>query len=161
REIAIIWTSVGITCVPASLAALALAVFAGPLATQVMRLPAALQDEAVFGLRLAAVGFVARSISGVLNTPQLVRLRMDLSTWITAGMAIVQHCLVIAMLVLGGGFAGSVAVVMSICIATALVNAVVSRRLLPRLYHVVLDRALIAPLLRFGVGVVLSSLAAM
>jgi len=60
---------------------------AAPLATHALRLPPNLVPTTIIALRLTALGFVGRTLANVFNTPQLVRLRLDLFTIVTTGRA--------------------------------------------------------------------------
>jgi O-antigen/teichoic acid export membrane protein len=160
-EVAVIWTSLLIALVPALLAALALAALAGQLVEQALHLPSHLHREAALAIQLAAVGFVARCVSGVINTPQLVRLRMDLHTLIIAGTGVAQILLVPLVLFLGGGLVGAVAVITGSAIVAVLIQAATSASLLPQLLRPRISRSLMRPLTSFGGSLVISSLAAM
>lgn len=158
-ENAVVWTALLISFGLAASSALMLALFADPLVERVLRLPEHLHREAVFALRLAAIGFVARSVSGVLNTPQVVRLRMDLNALITTGTGVAQICFIPLVLLLGGGLVAAVSVTAGAAVITALAHLVVSGQLLPRLFKPRISSALIKPLMKFGSGLVVSSLA--
>lgn len=160
-EVAVVWTSLLIALAPAVLAALVFALSAKSVVIQVLRIPDHLHNEAILALRLAAVAFLARAASGVLNTPELVRLRMDLSAYINSGTAAAQNLLIPIALLLGGNLVTAVIVMASMAIACALFHLIVSWRLQPRLLHPRINPALIKPLARFGKGLVLSSLAGM
>jgi O-antigen/teichoic acid export membrane protein len=125
EEASVVWTALTLSLIPSMIAALALALAARPLVEHALRLPDHLQGAAVIALRIAAVGFVARAVSGVLNTPQLTRLRIDLYTLINSGSAVVQVALVPIILALGGGLVGAVTVVSGMTIATLIAHAVV------------------------------------
>ncbi|MGH9143414.1 MAG: oligosaccharide flippase family protein, partial [Thermoanaerobaculia bacterium] len=159
-EATAIWSALAIAAVPAATIALALALGARPLVEQVLRLPAGLHQPAVVAVRLAALGFLARAIAGVLNTPAVVRLRMDLVVLITAGTATGQIVLVPVVLYLGAGLTGAVKVVAGTAIAAALLFAVIGMRLLPQLRRPHISGALLKPLARFGGALVVSSIAA-
>jgi O-antigen/teichoic acid export membrane protein len=119
-ESAVIWSSLAIAAVPSAMVALALAVGARLLVEQGLRLPAYLQASAVIAVRLAALGFLARTVAGVLNTPAMVRLRMDLVVLVTAGTSVGQILLVPVVVFLGGGLTGAVTVVAGAGVAAAL-----------------------------------------
>lgn len=158
-EAAVIFTSLLIALVPALLVAAVFAALAGPLVEQALRLPSHLHQEAVVAIRLAAAGFVARCVSGVINTPQLVRLRMDLHTLISSGTGAAQIFLIPIVLFLGGGLVGAAAVITAGAIAAALIHAVTSASLLPQLLRPRISRSLIRPLTGFGGSLVISSIA--
>src|SRR5262249_19261716 len=161
NEATIVWTSVLIAAFPTATFAALLASLAGPLVQHALRLPSPIENTAVTALRLAALGFFAGSIAGVLNSPQLVRLRMDLTTFVSAGAAILQNCLIPFLLLLGWGLISVVGAMVGVRVASLLANAIISQRLLPNLLPPRIDLALIKPLLRFGGGLVASALAGM
>jgi O-antigen/teichoic acid export membrane protein len=156
EENAVIWTSLLVSVGPALLAALLLTLLARLLVVQALKLPEHLHGEAILALRLAALGFVARVIAGVMNTPQLVRLRNDSNTAITLGSGVLQICLAPVVLLLGGRLVSIVLLASSASILAALLHIVVSRRFLPALLRPKIKSDLIGPLARFGSGVVVS-----
>jgi O-antigen/teichoic acid export membrane protein len=158
-EVAVIWTSLVIAFLPAVLIAFGLALFSEPLIIHVLRLPAHLLGQAELALRLAALGFVARTVSNVLNTPQLVRLRMDLYSMIFAGAGVAQIFLAPVALLLWGTLSGMVGVITGVSLVTVLVQLIVSRRLLPGLLRPRINPDFAKPLIRFGGALVISSLA--
>ncbi len=159
EEASVIWTSLLIAFVPSALFALALFFFAGFLVEQILQLPVFLQEEAILALRLAAIAYVARTIANVLNTPQLVRLRLDLNILITVGTSVLQIALVPVVLVLGGGLVSAVAVMMGATLANMIIHGIVSQRLLPSLSRPRISSSLLRPLMIFGGGLVVSTLA--
>ena len=159
-EAAAIWTSLLLAIIPAATVALALILGARPLVERGLRLPPNLHDAAVICVRLAAIGFLARAIAGVLNTPAIVRLRMDLYVSILSGTAVVQIVLVPIVIYFGGGLTGSATVVAGAAIATALLFAIVGVRLLPALRRPHIDRELLHALAKFGGALVVGTIAA-
>lgn len=160
-EVAVVWTSLLIASVPATLAALTFIFLAEPVVVRLLRIPAHLHNEAILALRVTAVAFVARTAASVLNTPQLVRLRMDLSAYINSGALALQNLLIPVALMLRGNLVTVVSVIAAFAIAAALSHLVVSRRLQPLLFQPRIDSSLVKPLMRFGGGLVISTLAAM
>jgi O-antigen/teichoic acid export membrane protein len=161
EEASVVWTALALSFIPSMVAALALALAARPLVEHALRLPDHLQGVAVIALRIAAIGFVARAVSGVLNTPQLTRLRMDLYTMINSGSAVAQLALVPVALASGGGLVGGVTVMAGVAVVMVLLHAYVFSRFLPGLMKPRISSALIANLLSFGSPVVVSTLAGM
>jgi len=157
-EAAVVWTSLLITIVPATVVMLIVILAARLLVSNLFSVPQYLQPEAAIVLQLTAIGFVARIFAEIFNTPQLVRLRLDLFTYVSMGTLIVQHGCVVIVLVKGGGLLGATGVVTSCSLILALMHVWVSRTLLPSLFRPRIDVKLIKPLLRFGSGVVLSTL---
>jgi O-antigen/teichoic acid export membrane protein len=150
REAAVVWTSLLIASVPALLAAACLILTTQPLVVQILRLPPHLHDSTIDCFRLAALTFVARNFAGILNTPQLVRLRLDIHALIQSSGNVVQVGLVPVVLALGGRLRGAVTVGTIIALITLLIQARVSLCLLPKLRLPRIERALIGPLLRHG-----------
>ncbi len=158
-EAAVVWTSLLLALVPAALVSGSLMLIAAPLVEHALKLPASLQTAATLALRIAALGFVFRVIAGVMNTPQLVRLRMDWNALVTSGCLTAQVLLVPLVLVAGAGLVGAVSVIAGMALVSALLQALIARRLLPRLARPQITRPLIKPLAGFGAGLVTSSLA--
>lgn len=160
NEAAIVWTALFIALIPSAAVAAGLALFSDFLVSDALRLPVYLQNAASVALMLAAAGFLFRTAALVFNTPQLVRLRMDLATAITAGTGVLQIITVPMVLWRGGGLVGAAATVAVFSFINLLCNIAVSRRLLPNLFSFKLQKALTAPLAKFGGMLVLSSIAA-
>jgi len=160
-EAAVVWTSLVVALVPATIVAGVLALSAKMIVVSGLHLPEHLQRTAALALQLAAVGFIARTVSGVFNTPQLVRLRMDLNTLIATGISVAQGSLIILALLCGGGLVAASAVIVGVACVSMLAQAFVSQRLLPCLSRPKIKRELFRPLIRFGGALVVSSLAGM
>ncbi|HVQ40052.1 MAG TPA: oligosaccharide flippase family protein, partial [Pyrinomonadaceae bacterium] len=156
-----VWTALLIAAGPALLVALTLMFGARPLVQQVLRLPVYLHEPGIIALRLAALGFVARALAGVINTPELVRLRMDLLVLINTGTLVGQILLVPVVLFLGGGLTGAVATIASAGLLAAILHTLVSMRLLPSLRRPRVSQAMVKPLARFGGAMLISALAGM
>jgi O-antigen/teichoic acid export membrane protein len=155
-EAAAIWAGLLLGALPATLAATALAAGASPL-LRALHVPAHLQDEATIALRLAAIGIVARVVTGVFNTPQLVRLRMRLHAAVTTAGSVLQIAGIPVALSLGAGLVGAGAVIAGVGIVTAVCQTLIARRILPRLARPRFERRLFGRLARFGGAIVVSS----
>jgi O-antigen/teichoic acid export membrane protein len=156
REAAVVWTAFALGVVPSATIALILWFFAGDIAVGFLRLDGGSAHEATVSLRIASVGFFARAIGGIFNTPQLVRMRWDLNVAITSGGATVQVLIVPVVLALGGGLIEAVLASTAVGIATTALHVAVSSRLQPLLWPPSFDAALIRPLARFGGLMVMS-----
>ena len=157
EESRVVWTSVLISLFPVLTFAAMFVFGASALADGVFRLPQDKHTEAVAALRVAAVVLVATAASGVFNTPQIVRLRVGLNSAITLTATVTQVCLILTALCLGGRLLAVVGVMGAVAVSTACVHFFVSSRLLPTMLKPVLDRRLIRPMARFGMGVVASA----
>jgi len=160
-EATAIWSALLIAIVPATIVALILTIGARPFVEYGLRLPTDLQTPAVIVVRLAVLGFLARTVAAVLNTPAVVRLRMDLVVLVISGTSVAQILLVPVVLVLGGGLTGAVMVVAGAAVATALAFGVIGARLLPAFRRPRISSDLLKALARFGGGLLVSSIVAM
>ena len=158
-EAAAIWSALVLALVPATLVGTALFTLARPLIVQGLRLPPSLHYAGIFCVRLAAIGFIGRSVSGVLNTPALVRLRIELLVPVTSGAALLQIVFVPIVLYLGAGLEGAAVVVACAAILPAVLNAVISLKLLPALRRPRVRKELLSALARYGGALVVSLLA--
>ena len=86
-EAEVIWTSILIALLGSLVVAGLLVLAADRLLAGPFNLSPELRTVGVISLRLAAVGMVARSLANVLNTAQLVRLRLDINAGINSGTA--------------------------------------------------------------------------
>jgi len=156
-----VWTALLLAAGPALLVSLTLILGARPLVEKAFRLPPHLQEPGMIALRLAALGFVARAVAGVMNTPELVRLRMDLLALINTGTLVGQILLVPVVVFLGGGLSGAVATIAASGLLAAMLHTIVSMRLLPNLRRPRVSRAMVKPLARFGSAMLISAFAGM
>ena len=154
EEVAIVWTSLLIVSIPSLLAAAALFSLAPTLVIDWLRLPAHLCGDAVIAFRLAAGAFLAKTFAGVINTPQLARLRLGAFTLINSGTNVAQVLTVLLVLLLGGGLVSAVAVIAAASILSLVLNTLVSVHLLPDLTRPRFSWSLVRPLLKFGGAVI-------
>lgn len=68
--------------------------------------------DASLALRIAAVTFVISLLSGIFNTPQLTRLRMDLNTFVNVVSRVIGLIFLPVVLYLGYGIVGAVTVLL-------------------------------------------------
>lgn len=161
-EAGVIWTALIVLSAPTAIAAGALFVASGWLADHVLHVPPALQPDTVWALRFAALAFVARAFSGVLSTPHLVRLRLDLATGITNAGAVLQIVTVPVLLWwFDAGLVGAVTVIAVLALLVAAAHGSVAWRLVPELARPRLVGNLLRPLLRYGTSTTVMISAAM
>jgi O-antigen/teichoic acid export membrane protein len=130
----------------------------GPLVRQVLRIPSHLQATTLTTLRLGAVILIASAMSGILNTSQIVRLRMDLNSRITMTASFTQLVCLLAAVWLGGKVIAVLCVLAVLTTGVAVANAVISSRLSPGVMRPRIDPRLIPPMARFGIGIVATAL---
>ena len=123
--------------------------------------PEHLHGEASLALKFAAVTFVLNLLNGILNTPQLTRLRMDLNTLINAAFRIVGLIAVPIAIYLGFGILGAILVLMLSALLTLAGHIFASSRLLPHLINLTLEIGTVRSLIKFGIAWVWATIAGM
>jgi O-antigen/teichoic acid export membrane protein len=122
--------------------------------------PENFQFTASIALKIASISFVLGLLGLVLNTPMLARLRMDLNSVTSAVPKILLAAITPIVVYLGGGVVGAVWVGFFAAALGLGAVAYFSGRLLPGLYRLSVDRGFFRPLLKFGGGWVIGSVAA-
>ncbi len=158
REGRIIYTAALITVITSMPIALCIFFFSNLLLT-LFKVPAHLRGEAILALKLASFTFVINLLCGILNTPQLTRLRMDLNTYINAGTRIVGYIATPIMISTGFGVVGGVATLLIVSLICLVSHIFVFRYLLSDLPYLAIDRSIIRPLLKYGKGLVTAGVA--
>ncbi len=130
-------------------------------AVGLFNVPDHFRTEANIALKLAAVTFVINFLNGIFNTPQLTRLRMDLNTFVSSGFRMLGLVATPVTIYLGGGIIGAAAVLLAVSMLTLAANLFVSGKLLNELLKFKLDRTAARPMLKFGLGLVGASAAAL
>ncbi len=129
--------------------------FSGWIVGDLLKVPVHLYSQASVALKITSAAFLLSVISGVVNTPQLSRMRMDLNVLINAGSKILMILITPVVLYFGGGIVEATIVAFGAALAILLGNIFVSGRLLPELYKPTISNAFIKPLMKFGGNVVL------
>ena len=160
-ERSVVVTALLIACGSAAVSAVALGLAASALTTRVLEVPEDLRGATVVSLQLAALGFFVRSAANVLNTPQLVRLRMGVYTAISTTGSLLQILLAPVAIAFGFGLIGAVTGIVLATLALASMHFMASNRLLPRLLAGRPSLVLARRFVSFGSGLVVSSLAGM
>ncbi len=155
-----LWTSLLAGFVPSLLVALLMLGLAPRVVHEFFGgVPEPLQGPMTLGLQIGAFAFVLRTISSVFNSPLLARMRLDLNTLISYGGIVAQIALVPLALKLGG-LAWGTAVSLGVWIITGTIYTWLTARLLPGSLRPVLDRELLRPIVRMGIGTLVMALAA-
>src|SRR4051794_27057048 len=159
EEARVIWTSLAVAVGPLLLIYLAWVLLAGSIPTRLFSFSESLAPEFSTAVRWSATVFLVRAISGVFNTPQLVRLRFDTYTVVNSGSFIAQILLTPVVVAYGGGLLQVIQLIVLCSLGALCAHVVLGLRLLPALRKPTFGRELAWPLLLFGGGVVLSYLA--
>ena len=139
--------------------ALVLFAFSGPLMTGWFRVPESLETAAVVGLQITCLTFVLTVLTGVVNTPMLTRLRMDLNVAATALPKILLGVVTPIVIFLGGHIIGATIATLFIAAFSLTLTILLSYRLLPEMMSAPFDTRFLRPMLRFGGGWIVAMLA--
>ncbi len=156
REAEVIWTGISVSTLLGAIVAVPMIAFAPAICDWFLHVGSPLRGQAIVALRIVGIAFLLRNIAGVLNTPQLVRLRFDTYTAITSGAMLLQIVLTPIILWLGGKLTTIAAMIAALNLLALSLHFVVGRHLLPRLWPPRLNPALFKPLFKFGALIVLS-----
>ncbi len=115
-----------------------------------LNVPEHLQADATLALRFTSITFVLHFLSGIFNTPQLTRIRMDLNTLVTVGFRSAGLIATPLVLFFGGGIAAAMFALLIASFLTLVGHLIVSRRLLPELFEFTIESGAIRPMLRYG-----------
>jgi O-antigen/teichoic acid export membrane protein len=159
EEAKVIWTSLAVAIGPLLLIYIAWVALAGSIPTRLFTISNSLAPEFSTAVRWSATVFLVRAVSGVLNTPQLVRLRFDSYTIINSGCLVLQILLTPVVIFRGGGLLQVIQLIVVCSFVALCAHVVLGVRLLPALKKPVFGRELAWPLILFGGGVVLAYLA--
>lgn len=125
----------------------------------IFNVPEHFHVEAAMALRIAAVTLVVNFMCGIFNTPQITRLRMDLNTFINAGTRILGLIAIPIVLYLGLGIIGAVTMLLAASALNLFGQIAVGIGLLPKLRSFSVERSMLRPIVRFGLGLTGASLA--
>jgi O-antigen/teichoic acid export membrane protein len=160
-ESAVVWTSLGIICVTTASAAAAMTIGAHMVLQDLMHVRGRLLPSGVTALRIGCLVFAVQAASGVVNTPQLVRLRWRQWTLVsTAANLVLAIGTPVALVVLSGGVVTASAVCLAAAALALLGNGLLAARLQPALRYPRWDRALMKQLLGYGGALTVAGLAA-
>jgi O-antigen/teichoic acid export membrane protein len=115
--------------------------------------------EASLALKIAAATFVITFLNGIFNTPQLARLRMDLSTLVNSGSRILGLAATVVVVLNGGGVVEIVLCLAIASFAALIGHLVISQRLVKFLYELSIDPKSFWPMFVFGGNLFLSFIA--
>lgn len=158
RESEVIWTSAGLS-VSLGLLVSAFVIVASPLiCDRLLHLDASLRQQGIPALRIIAGTFLLKNLAGVLNTPQLIRLRFDTYTAISSGGVLAQIILTPVVLWMGGNLVAVAIMIAVVNAAVVFLHFVMGWKLLPQLWPPAVDRHLVKPLFTFGGTAVFSAI---
>jgi len=159
-EVSAVYTSLLITVGVTSLLAAVVGLEAGNL-LGLFHINVHQRSEGVGALRIICAISVCNAVIGILNTPQIIRLRWRPYTAITTGAGVIGTVGAPVVLRLFGGGIEVVSIVVLFASCVAVVgNLILAVRLQPALRHIHIDRETMHRLLSYGIGLTISGIAA-
>jgi O-antigen/teichoic acid export membrane protein len=158
-ESSAIWTAATIATFTSLIFAIPVFILSGHI-MDALNVPSAMWAEGTTALRIAIVAFVFSLLGNIFNTPQLARLRMDLNSVVGGVSRVLAALAVPTVIYFGGGIVGATAAGLVVAVLTLGVHFAISRRLLIELAKPKFNPALIRPMLKFGLGLMISGVAA-
>ena len=124
-----------------------------------LKVPQIWHVQASVGLKITSIAFIVGIFSGIFNTPQLSRLRMDLNARVNLVPKVLLPIVTVVVLYFGGGIIGAAWVTLFAAIVGLIGHIFFSGRLLPALYRLSIDSSSIKPLLKFGGSLLIALIA--
>lgn len=160
KEAEVIRTAALLGFATTTISAAVVFLFSDTIVIELLKIPEQFQYQAGLCFKFASVSVVLRALASIFNTPQLVRLRMDLVTLITVSSNLIQVISILAILFWGGTIVEVVFLMTCISLIVLIATIVVSGRLLPEIYARTIDKSSTRNLLKFGGGLLIASIAA-
>jgi O-antigen/teichoic acid export membrane protein len=130
----------------------AILILFSPTIIELFNIPDEFKSDATLALRFAAITFVVTLLIPVFSSPQLARLRMDLTTLINSGWRIAGAIGTLIVLAWGGGLAAVTFVLMITAIAALALQFIVSGKLNGHLFGSSIEREALGVILPFGLN---------
>lgn len=161
KESKVVWTACFIASIPVIIVCILLVIFSDKIMYDFFSVAQGYREAASIGLKLTAVAFVFSTMSTIVNTPQLSRLKMHLNVLVNAGPKFLMTCMTPFVLYFGFGIEGATLWACCIALLILILNFSMSVKLLPQLKNISIDKRLFSPLLSFGKGIVVYAIALM
>ena len=160
RERAVVWTSLALATVPASIFVGGTIIAAPFLVAQFFKdLPPELQAPTILALRIAALGFGVRMGTHIFNSPLLARLRLDWNTILIGGFTLLQIAVLPLVMKSGGLVWGALwFTFISVLLTLTLYGA--TSRVVSGAARPLVSRELAGPLIRYGGPAFIAAIAA-
>lgn len=159
-ESSVVWTALGLIAVTTGCVATAVALAAQPILASLLHVERGLVTAGTVALRIGCAIFVLQSVAGIVNTPQVVRLRWRPWTVLTTSVNLLSTVAApVALAVFGGGVTTVAVVNLAVSILLVAGNLVLAVRLQPALLHPTFDKAVFRGLLGYGGALTVAGLA--
>ncbi|MBK8809922.1 MAG: flippase [Acidobacteria bacterium] len=158
-EAAIVWTASAVALTSSLFVAVPIFLFSDWIVSVWFNIPEQYCRISSLGVKITSVSFVFAILSGVVNTPLLARLRMDLNTLVTALPRVFMGIATPIVLYLGGFVLEAVWIAFLAAVLALVGTLFSSFRLLPEILRPRLNREMIGPMLRFGGGWLIAMIA--
>ena len=156
----IVWTASAVAGLSTILIAIPLFLFSWEI-VRYFNVPEQYLLEGSIALKLTSIAFVTGTLAGVLNSPLLARLRMDLNIVTSAGPKVALAVVTPFILFFGGGIVGAAAWNLIISLLALAIVIYFSSRLLHSLLPPTVNSVHLMPLLKLGGAWLLAMVAGM
>lgn len=158
-ECSAVWTALSLTAITTCSVAIVIGIEAPTILSDVVHSRGALLSSGVVALRLVCALFLAQAIAGIVNTPQVVRLRWRQYTIVTTAANLITAIgAPMALAILSGGLVTVAAVGLCAAVFGAIGNLVLAVRTQPLLRRPCFDRVTMRRLVSYGGALAVSSL---
>ncbi len=159
-ESSVVWTALGLIAVTTGCVATAIALAAHSVLGNLLHVERGLVTAGTVALRVGCAIFVLQSVAGIVNTPQVVRLRWRQWTVITTSVNLLGTvCAPVVLAVFGGGVMTVAVVNLAASILLVAGNLLLAVRLQPALLRPRFDKAVLGRLLAYGGALTVAGLA--
>jgi O-antigen/teichoic acid export membrane protein len=159
-ESSVVWTALGLIAVTTGCVATAIALAAHSVLVNLLHVERGLLGAGTVALRVGCAIFVLQSVAGIVNTPQVVRLRWRRWTVLTTVVNLLGTAgAPVALAVFGGGITTVAVVNLATSILLVGVNLLLAVRLQPALLHPRFDKVVFRRLLAYGGTLTVAGLA--
>jgi Uncharacterised nucleotidyltransferase/Polysaccharide biosynthesis protein len=159
-ESPVVWTALGLIAVTTGCVATAIALAAHSVMANLLHVERGLLGAGTVALRVGCAIFVLQSVAGIVNTPQVVRLRWRRWTVLTTVVNLLGTAgAPVALAVFGGGITTVAVVNLATSILLVGVNLLLAVRLQPALLHPSFDKVVFRRLLAYGGTLTVAGLA--
>ncbi len=150
-ESSVVWTALGLIAVTTGCVATALALAAHPILVGLLHDEQGLLNVGTVALRIGCAIFLLQSVAGIVNTPQVVRLRWRQWTVITTVVNLLGTIgAPVALAVFRGGVTTVAVVNLDTSILLLAANLLLAVRLQPEIWHPRFDKVVLRKLLTYG-----------
>jgi O-antigen/teichoic acid export membrane protein len=159
-ESSVVWTALGLVAITTGCVATAIALAAHSVLASPLHVERGLVSAGTVALRIGCAIFVLQSVAGIVNTPQVVRLKWSQWTVFTTAVNVLGTVgAPVALAVFRGGVTTVAVVTLATSVLLVTGNLLLAVRLQPALIRPRFDKAVLRKLLAYGGTLTIAGLA--